>query len=67
MNDEALVSLFNQEMECDWDNLSEIDEYPGTGYMLYTNTLSNEFLREISACGGSIESFPAEWFRVYDE
>lgn len=66
MNREALEHLFEQ-LNASWSDLSERDDVADDGYLLRTNTLQSEILSEISACGASIESYPGEWFRVYDD
>lgn len=66
MNISALEFLF-EEMDCTWVDLSEIDSLSRDGYLLRTNTLSAEQLKEIGACRAGVESCPANWFRVYDD
>jgi len=67
MNNQALEHCFDEMIQCRWENLTEREDVSNVGYMLFTSTISNDALGEISACGASIESLPGDWFRVYDE
>ncbi len=66
MNREALEHLF-ESMSCTWADLREKGSYEQDGYILRTSTLSADQLGEISACNAGVESYPADWFRVFDD